>query len=111
MNTAKSAPPKPRIVYYNSNPGYSAGKGAIVYMVRTFAKDLARFNIRVNSVAPGFIQKNDCKPPMNKARLLGLERYPSAAIGKIVYSIATNSIITGQNIEADGGVSVQIPSS
>jgi NAD(P)-dependent dehydrogenase (short-subunit alcohol dehydrogenase family) len=98
-----------RNVYYGSNPGYSAGKGSIVYMVRTFARDLARFNIRVNSVAPGFIQKNDCGKPLNDIKLLGLERYPSEAIGRIVFSIATNSIITGQDVEADGGVSSQIP--
>ena len=100
-----------RNVYYGSNPGYSAGKGSIVYMTRTLAKDLARFNIRVNAVAPGFIRKDDCGTPPGDAKLLGSERYPSSLIGKIVYEIATNSIITGQNIEADGGVSSQIPSS
>jgi NAD(P)-dependent dehydrogenase (short-subunit alcohol dehydrogenase family) len=99
-----------RNVYYGSNPGYSAGKGSIAYMVRTFARDLARFNIRVNSIAPGFIRKDDCGTSLNKVKLLGLERYPSAEIGKIVFQIASNSIITGQDIEADGGVSSQIPS-
>ena len=100
-----------RNVYYGSNPGYSAGKGSIVYMTRTLARDLARFNIRVNCVAPGFIRKDDCGSSHHNVKLLGMERYPSSAIGKIVFEIATNDIITGQNIEADGGVSSQIPSS
>ena len=99
-----------RNVYYGSNPGYSAGKGSIVYMTRTLAMDLARFNIRVNSVAPGFIRKDDCGSLQSEVKLLGMERYPSPAIGRIVFEIATNSIITGQNVEADGGVSSQIPS-
>jgi len=99
-----------RNVYYGSNPGYSAGKGSIVYMTRTMARDLARFNIRVNAVAPGFIRKDDCGTPPGNVKLLGSERYPSSAIGRIVFEIATNSIITGQNIEADGGVSSQVPS-
>lgn len=97
-----------RNVYYGSNPGYSAGKGAIVHMVRTFAKDLGRFNIRVNSIAPGFIRKDDCGDLNQSVKLLGMERYPSSFIGNIVFSVATNNIMTGQNIEADGGVSSQI---
>jgi len=99
-----------RNVYYGSNPGYSAGKGSIVYMARTFAKDLARFNIRVNSIAPGFIRKDDCGDHPENVKLLGMDRYSSSSIGKIVYSVATNNIITGQDLEADGGVSSQIPS-
>lgn len=98
-----------RNVYYSSNPGYAAGKGAILYMVRSLAKKLAPINIRVNAVAPGFIRKDDCGDQIKEMKLLSEKRYPSAFIGKIAYELATNPLITGQNIEADGGVSSMIP--
>ena len=93
-----------RNVYYSSNPGYAAGKGAIVYMVRSLARKLAPFNIRVNAVAPGFIRKDDCGVQNEGMRLLSEKRYPSAFIGKIAYELATNHLITGQNIEANDKV-------
>lgn len=35
---------------------YSASKGAIVALTRTMAVELARFNIRVNAICPGFVR-------------------------------------------------------
>lgn len=36
-------------------PAYAASKGAVLALTSSAAKDLAEFNIRVNSVSPGFI--------------------------------------------------------
>lgn len=36
-------------------PGYTTAKAAIMGLTRSFARDLGPFNIRVNSVAPGWI--------------------------------------------------------
>jgi len=35
---------------------YSVAKGAIIQLTRTLAKEVARYNIRVNAIAPGYIQ-------------------------------------------------------
>lgn len=94
-------------VYYNGNVAYSAGKGAVSYMTRTLAAELGRFNIRVNSVAPGFISKDDCGSEPGETDLLNAERYPSSNIAHMVESLISSMITTGQVIEVDGGVSTQ----
>lgn len=38
---------------------YAASKGAIIAMTKTAAKDLAPFNIRVNSISPALV--GDCE--------------------------------------------------
>ena len=35
---------------------YSASKAGVIGFTRTSAKELAKFNIRVNCICPGFIQ-------------------------------------------------------
>jgi NAD(P)-dependent dehydrogenase (short-subunit alcohol dehydrogenase family) len=34
---------------------YSASKGGLIAMTRTVARELGRFSVRVNAIAPGFI--------------------------------------------------------
>ncbi len=96
-------------VYYNSNPGYSAGKGAVIYMVKSLANQLARYNIRVNAVSPGFTSKDDCFKMPEYTKLLSNKRNPSYYIALAVNQIIENDIVTGQNIDVDGGKSTQIP--
>lgn len=58
-------------------------------------KHLARYNIDVNSVNPGFIREDDCKSSPEDVKLLGLKRYPSSAIKRIVCGVSINVITTG----------------
>lgn len=36
-------------------PGYSASKAGVMHLTRVLAFDLARYNIRVNTIAPGYV--------------------------------------------------------
>ncbi|RKY31838.1 MAG: 3-oxoacyl-[acyl-carrier-protein] reductase [Candidatus Omnitrophota bacterium] len=97
------------------NPGqanYSASKAGIIALTKTSAKELARRNINVNAVAPGFIQTEmtaklpeELKEKMKAAIPLG--RFGStedvAALCEFLAS-AEAAYITGQTIIVDGGM-------
>ena len=91
---------------------YSAAKGGISALTLTLAKELGPFGIRVNAVAPGFIETdmtNDLPP---KAKQLVRRSVPLRRFGSTsdVASLVTflcgpqASYITGQIIRLDGGL-------
>jgi len=56
------------------NPGqanYTAAKGALIGLTRTLARELGRFHINVNAVAPGFIETR-LTAPKGKGEELGM---------------------------------------
>lgn len=93
---------------------YSATKGAINSMTQTLAKELAPYGIRVNSVAPGFIETEmlDNIPEEKKEEYLS--HIPMHKLGStddvanLVCALASDelSYITGQTIILDGGLSL-----
>ena len=89
---------------------YSAAKGGVNALTLTLAKELGPFGIRVNAVAPGFIETdmtNDLPP---KAKQLVRRSVPLRRFGSVsdVASLVTflcspqASYITGQIIRIDG---------
>ena len=87
---------------------YSAAKAGMVGFTKALAKELASRNIRVNAVAPGFIQTDMTKDlPVDKI----VERIPLKTLGqpediaKTVKFLAVDATyITGQVIGVDGGL-------
>lgn len=93
---------------------YSATKGAVNSMTQTMAKELAPYGIRVNAVAPGFIETEmlDTLPEEKKKEYL--DAIPMHRLGKaeevagIVSMLASDTCayMTGQILTLDGGISL-----
>ena len=91
---------------------YSASKGAVIAMTRTMAKEMARRNVRVNAVAPGFIETDMTADLSDAAMEYALSQIPMKRLGKaaeiapIVRFLAGpgGTYITGQTFVVDGGL-------
>ncbi len=94
---------------------YSASKGGVIAMTRTLARELGRYGIRVNAIAPGFIETEMTDDlSENKHTKEIIKRIPLRRMGSVeeVANMASfitsdlNSYMTGQTIVMDGGLSV-----
>jgi 3-oxoacyl-[acyl-carrier protein] reductase len=92
---------------------YSASKAGIIGFTKALAKEVAKFNIAVNAIAPGFIETDmlESMPEEKKTPLLStipLRRFGStvevAHLASFLLSDEAN-YITGQVIPIDGGMS------
>ena len=93
---------------------YSATKGAVNAMTRTMAKELAPYGIRVNAVAPGFIETDmlDALPEEKKEEYL--KAIPMHRLGQaqevagVVSMLVSDACayMTGQILTLDGGLSL-----
>lgn len=94
---------------------YSASKAGIILMTKELALDWARYNIRVNAVAPGFIE-TDMNKLIRKSRgkfydyfisRTPMKRFgkPEEVVGAVIFlSSDEASFITGQTLFVDGGL-------
>lgn len=93
---------------------YSATKGAVNSMTQTMAKELAPYGIRVNAVAPGFVQTEmvDQLPPEKKEEYLKVVPMGRFADVKEIADLVSflcsdaSSYMTGQVLVLDGGLSL-----
>ncbi len=99
------------VVGVSGNAGqanYSAAKAGLIGLTKTLAKELGSRGIRVNAVAPGFIN-TDMTKDLDTSKFLDfipLKRLGEAEdIAKTVKFLAADAdYITGQVIEVDGGL-------
>ncbi len=95
---------------------YSVSKAGVVALTKCLAASLAKNNIRVNCVAPGFMDTPMVAGIMDEARLRNVEaRVPLKRHGTgeetaaaVLFLVSEDaSYITGQTICVDGGMSVK----
>jgi 3-oxoacyl-[acyl-carrier protein] reductase len=103
------------IIGTHGNPGqavYGGSKAAVIGITKSLAKELAPQNVRVNAVAPGFIDTDMTRglPPEKyeaRARSIGMGRVGTAEdIAKVVLFLASDlsAYVTGQIIGVDGAM-------
>ncbi|MDH3664846.1 MAG: SDR family oxidoreductase [Alphaproteobacteria bacterium] len=98
-------------------PGYGASKAAILQMTKTLAVLYADDDIRVNAIAPGWIETNltartrssaEASRPMTERTPMGRWGKPGEIAGTALY-LASDQLagfVTGVTIPVDGGYSV-----
>lgn len=91
---------------------YSAAKGGVIAFTAAFAKEVARFNIRVNAVAPGFIESemtdkmSDAEKKRHASAVpLGRFGMPSEVAGVVRFLASKEaSYIIGETLVVSGGL-------
>jgi acetoacetyl-CoA reductase len=90
---------------------YAASKGGIIAFSRTAAIEVARHNITVNSLAPGFTMTDMLSKVPEPVQKQILGRIPLGRFGKpeeiakaVLFLAADGDYITGQQINVNGGV-------
>ncbi len=91
---------------------YSASKGGIIALTKALADECASLEVRVNAVAPGFIQTPMTSSYTDEEKNACINRTPLKRLGtpqdvaNAVYFLASNdaSFITGEVLTVSGGV-------
>ncbi len=93
---------------------YSASKGGVVGMMMPIARELARFGIRVNTIAPGiFMTPMMAGLPDEVQQSLGAQVPFPPRLGRpeeyaaLVSSIYSNTMLNGEVIRLDGAIRMQ----
>ena len=94
---------------------YTTSKSALIGMTKTLAVELAKYNIQVNTISPGFTNTKLTRNILSKDQINELvSKVPMGRmadpieIARIVMFLCSkqNTYITGQNIVVDGGFSI-----
>lgn len=86
---------------------YSASKGGIIALTKSLCIELARYNIRVNAIAPGVIQSQMTQNiPKDIVKLIPLNRFgkPSEVAEVALFLGEKGTYINGEVINVSGGM-------
>lgn len=92
---------------------YSAAKAGVNAMTVTWAKELGRWGIRSNAVAPGFIGTDSTRNALNEAALKHIQsNTPLRRLGQAdevaqaVVALVENDFINGTVLDVNGGLTI-----
>jgi len=101
------------VVGTSRQTNYSAAKAGIIGFTKSLAKEVAGYNIRVNAVAPGFIDtemtkdiKEDHKKKLESLIPKGKFGKPQDVAGVVLFLLNEADYITGQVLRVDGGLAM-----
>lgn len=101
------------IVGMPGQTNYAASKAGIIGFTKSLAKEVASYKIRVNAIAPGFIETDMLKNLKEEYKSQIIKQIPLGRLGrpeevaKVAKFLVSDqaSYITGQTIIIDGGMS------
>ena len=91
---------------------YAASKGAVISLTKSLAPELASFNIRVNCVAPGWVEtdmtydslQSDDKDDILRLIPMGRVGTPDEIAGAVLFLASDlSSFVTGEILNVNGG--------
>ncbi len=91
---------------------YSASKSAVDAMTVTWAKELSKFGIRVDAIAPGYVNTEMVAKIRPDVLEKVVQNIPLGRLGEMeeisltVQFILKNDFVTGRVIEVDGGMRI-----
>jgi 3-oxoacyl-[acyl-carrier protein] reductase len=88
---------------------YAAAKAGIIGAVRSLSKEVARFGIRVNAVAPGLIETEmtEGSPLLEMKKMIPMERIGKPEeVARVIRFLCSedSSYMTGQVVGINGGI-------
>lgn len=104
------------VVSKEKRNAYSASKTGLIGLTRAAALDLAKYNILVNALCPGFTMTDLSKSILSKSEIsqiskeIPLQRFANVdEIAKVALFLCSglNTYITGQAIIIDGGFAIK----
>jgi 3-oxoacyl-[acyl-carrier protein] reductase len=91
---------------------YAASKAGLIALTKSLARETASRNVRVNAIAPGFIESDMTAAMSEAAKTATLDLIPLKRTGRgediaeaaLFFASDSSSYITGQVLSVDGGM-------